>query len=523
VKRSIRGRALFALCCVAIVQTALAAAAPGSKPSHREDGAIGRQRAVLTRTLLSASEATKRALPGTIAVESFSNGFSALVVTRNASLRDLQEQFPAIVTEPRHAVWEVRRTLFVARGATLSIGSPEVRELRLLSEPGRFASIIARSGNLEFRGAPGARLLVRSWDPAAGHPDRVLRDGRATVAVRQQGHLDASDATFARLGFFKGTVSGFALWASGKSHGTGTVRDSRFVNNYNGAFSFGARGMRWIHNRFEHNRVYGLDPHTGSSEFLVQGNYAARNGRHGIIFSRDCLRNVIRRNVSEHNNWHGIVIDDGQFGIGPSNFNVVVDNIARDNAKVGIQVDGSSHNLIRHNRITGGRQGIRILGSAFDNVVARNSIREASDFGLIVHAPSRRTLFARNLVADTPTGVRIHGAADATVTRNRILRVVSHAVKVDDAGRASATRVLIGQNRIHGSGTSPILVDTAREGTVRQRNNAIDWDYPFSHDVARALRTRVGPGLWILLLLTALGGPLVVAVLRVPYRRRSRI
>ena len=47
------------------------------------------------------------------------------------------------------------------------------------------------------------------------------------------------------------------------------------MNNYNGAYSFGARRMSWTGNRFVHNRVYGFDPHTGSSGFLVRGNYAA--------------------------------------------------------------------------------------------------------------------------------------------------------------------------------------------------------------------------------------------------------
>ena len=53
--------------------------------------------------------------------------------------------------------------------------------------------------------------------------------------------------------------------------------------------------------------------------------------------------------------------------------NAVVNNFVRDNEKVGIQIDGSAHNLIRGNRITGSRQGVRVLGPATDNTVAYNS------------------------------------------------------------------------------------------------------------------------------------------------------
>jgi parallel beta-helix repeat protein len=363
-------------------------------------------------------------------------------------------------------------------------------------------------------------MLVRSWDPIANHPDRLLRDGRPTIAVRERGRLDASYTTFARLGFYRGTVSGFALWAHPPNYGTGTVRDSRFVNNYNGAFTYGARDMRWVHNRFEHNIVYGLDPHTGSSDFLVERNYAARNGRHGIIFSRDCFRNVIRDNVTEHNHWHGIVIDDGKFGNGPSNYNVVVDNVVRDNSKVGIQLDGSAHNLIRGNQITGSRQGIRVIGPADRNIIAGNSVGGARDFGLILHAPSRRTLVTGNTIFGTPTGVRIHGSADATVKYNRIVRVLSHAVKVDDAGRTRARDILIAGNQITGSGTSPVRISTRITNAAEQRGNRVSWNYPLLHNIAYALRTDVGPGLWVLLLMTAIAGPLLFAFARLLRKRR---
>ena len=480
-------------------------------------------RAELARTLLSASESTRAAQPGPTVEQSSPNGVSALVVTRDATLPDLATSAPDTVAEVQPGVWEIRRTVFVAAGATLSIEAPMVRELRLLSTRDRFASIIARSASLEFNGLPHRRLLVRSWNSPAGRPDRVLRDGRATVAVRGNGRLDAHHATFARLGFYLGTVSGFALWAKGDAHGTGTVHDSRFVNNYNGAYSFGARRMSWTANRFVHNRVYGFDPHTGSSGFLVRGNYAAWNGRHGIIFSHTCHRNVIRGNVSEHNSWHGIVIDDGKHGNSPSNHNVVTDNVVRANAGVGIQIDGSAHNRVFGNRIIGSRQGVRVLGPAKDNVIRRNSISGARDVGVILQSPSRRAVLAGNRISGTPTGLRIQGSSLVSVRRNRIEHVTSHAVKVDETAREDVEGIVIAGNRMQGSGTSPVRIVTRDKQAVERHGNEISWDYPLTRDIARLLQNRVGPGLWLLLLLVVLGGPLIVGSLqRLPHGRRSR-
>ncbi len=508
------GGALLALALA--VQPAIAAARPA---------ATGVQsRTALSRPLLSASESTRTARAGRIVKRRFGKHLSALVVTRDATLETLRRRYPRDVREPRRGVWELRRTVLVARGATLAIGAPIARELRLVSRHGAFASIIARGANLAFHGRHGRhgrRLIVHSWDPAAHRPDRVLSDGRSVIAVRGRGRLDASDATFARLGFYRGTVSGFALWARAPAFGTGTVIRSRFAHNFNGAFTYGARDMRWIDSTFVYNRIYGLDPHTGSSDFLVEGNHAARNGRHGIIFSRSCFRNVIRGNLSEHNRRHGIVIDDGKSGNRPSDSNVVVDNIVRDNARVGIQIDGSAHNLIRGNRIAGSRQGIRVLGPARDNILAANSVSGARDFGVVLHPPSQGTLLVANAISATPTGVRIHGSSDVTVTRNRIVRVTSHAVKVDDAGLARVSAVVLFDNRLEGSGPSPVSISAADPHAVRQRANETSWNYPIAHDVSRVLRTDVGPGLWALLAVTALGGPALFSLLRLPGRRRS--
>ena len=505
--------------------TTLIGPAQGDRRSPRKlaDRPMAAERIALKRTLLSANEQTSTAQPGVIVEQSFPHGLQALVVTRDATLPDLRRSSPETIVEVRPGVWEVRRTIFVARGATLSIEAPLVKELRLLSTPARFASIIARSADLEFRGRPDGRLLVRSWDPLAGHPDRVLRDGRATIAVRGQSRLDASDATFARLGFYLGTVSGFALWARGEDHGTGTVRNSRFVNNYNGAYSFGARRMSWIGNRFVHNRVYGFDPHTGSSNFLVQDNYAARNGRHGIIFSLACHRNVIRQNLSEDNGWHGIVLDDGKHGNRPSNFNVVKANVVRGNAKVGIQIDGSAHNVVRRNRIVGSRQGVRILGPAKHNAVTRNWVVGAQDFGVILYFPARKTVVANNRIADTPTGLRIHGSSFVSVTENRIERVASHAVKVDESGQAGVQRIAIVGNRMQGSGTSPVRISARGGHAVERRDNQISWNYPLMHDIGGLLRSFVGPGLWALLFLLALAGPLLVRGSRATSRMPAEI
>jgi parallel beta-helix repeat protein len=369
---------------------------------------------------------------------------------------------------------------------------------------------VTRDANLSFRGTRRQRLVVRSWNRPQGRPDYVLRDGRASIAVRGQGRLDALDTSFERLGFYEGTLSGLALWARGDSFGTGRTIRSRFAHNYFGAYTFGSKNMRWAGNQFVDNDVYGFDPHDMSRGFLVEDNYAARNGRHGIIFSRNCNHNVIRGNLSEGNGWHGIVLDDGKAADGPSNFNEIYRNVVRGNAKVGIQVDGSAHNHLSRNRITGSRYGLRVFGPSGDNRITRNSVGGAADIGVMVDNPSRGTLVHENQISDTSIGIRVRGTSGTRISENEIRDVVSHGVKVDGTGVRQIRGVVIADNEIRGRGPSPILVEGAGEHTVSEHGNQASWNYPLAHDIARLLVWRVGLGIWLLLLLAVLCGPLIV-------------
>lgn len=509
--------------------------------TRRIDAAVGRAARIQGRGIVSVRLA----------------GIPAVVVSRDATLSEVHAALPGAVHHPRAGLWELDRLLVVTRGATLTIAAPRVRELRLLSRGTRFATLVGRRASLRFVGRRGWNLAVRSWDVALHAPDETLEDGRGSVSVRRGGRLDAQDTSFEDLGFYEGRVSGVAITSPRRSaprersrrHGrsrvrafglqrrdrskraasdadstavgatatdpplrtrpTGTLVRSRFMRNVFGAYSYEAYGVRWIDNQFLDNVIYGLDPHDNSDGFVVEGNLAAGNGRHGIIFSRFCDDNVIRGNRSVRNGWHGIVIDDGKKADGPSNGNVIADNDVRDNAKVGISIDGSSHNLIVGNRIDHQRYGVRVFRRSFDNVVRGNRITRSTDYGVFLDG-ARGTRVSRNVVTGASTGARLRDAPSSVVTDNALLAMRGHGVKVDGGDGPRDAAVLLAHNRIVGSGRSPILSDVR----MLARANRERWNYPFIHDVARAMSWFVGPGLWLLLLLAVTVGPLPGRILR---------
>jgi parallel beta-helix repeat protein len=518
---SARARA-GALAAAAVLWPAAPAGAVARDPAP---AATGDPRDAISRQIDAAVRAAEDVpAQGPVAVAVTLAGVPAVVVGRDATLADVGAAVPAAVRQPGPGLWEVDRLLVVTRGATLTIAAPAVREVRLLSHHRRFATIVARDASLLLAGEGPRRLLVRSWEVAAGAPDVWLADGRGSLSVRGGGQLNAADVSFEDLGFYEGRVSGVAATAARLPDGsdpplakrpTGTVTHSRFVRNQFGAYTYEAYGMGWVGNAFVHNRMYGLDPHDNSDGFFIADNLAADNGRHGIILSRFCDVTVIRGNRVLRNGVHGIVIDDGKEADGPSDRNVIVGNVVRDNARVGIWIEGSSHNRVVDNRVDGQRYGVLIQPGSRGNVVGDNVIADSADYGVFVNG-GPVTNVAGNAIARAGTGIRLRQTSRSRVMKNVMVRMRDHGVKVDGPRGPAESGIVLAHNRISGSGPSPIL-SAAGPGDVHIRGNTERWNYPLAHDLATAMGGFVGPGLWALLFATVIFGPvpfLVIARLR---------
>jgi parallel beta-helix repeat protein len=301
---------------------------------------------------------------------------------------------------------------------------------------------------------------------------------------------------------------------------SGRIDHSVFSRNVFGAYTWEASNMRWTRNRFVDNIVYGFDPHDGSNWFVVDHNYAADNGRHGIIFSRLCKHDVVRDNVSVRNAWHGIVIDAGRAGrLAPSGDIQVYDNVVQNNGRVGISINGSNHNLIKHNRVSGGLIGIRVFGRSYGqadgNVIAGNQITGAREIGILIAKPATATRIVGDVVSGSIDAIAVHGARSTLVMYSKVAHARLHAVSIVDA---SDTR--ISHNSFSGGG--PSVINRLRDTGSVERANDTRWNYPLLHDVARVMSWFIGPGLWALLFFVVLTSGLVVRVAEAATSRRSR-
>ncbi|GAB3365883.1 right-handed parallel beta-helix repeat-containing protein [Modestobacter lapidis] len=310
-------------------------------------------------------------------------------------LAEVQRSVPAAFGTVGDALL-VRASIEVPAGAQLDIDGAVTPEVRLFSAPSGFATIIARGGTVAVRGTAETPVAISSWDPDAGAVDEEPADGRAFL-LAFGGRMDIAHADVGHLGFGTGTSSGLAWRGADHSPGMpgqpalGDVSDSVLHHNWFGAYTFEAHGMQWTGNRFADNAAYGFDPHDLSNDFLVEGNVAHGNGRHGFIFSRGCDRNVLRNNVAYDNRGHGFMIDDGRSedsaeGLAarlPSNDNVLVGNRAYDNDGSGIEIEGGTGTVVQDNVLERNHIGVRIKNDA-SALVEGNEITDSRLFGVDV-------------------------------------------------------------------------------------------------------------------------------------------
>ena len=383
-----------------------------------------------------------------------------LVLTPRArpyTLETVMARVPSAFVRPGPGTVLLKYPLLLTPGSALVVDSKTVTTLQLSSDPGSYAAITAVSARLDLRGHPGHPLLVTSWDPHLRGPDLLESDGRAYVQNRG-GTLTVRAAALSYLGFGIGRSSGVAWLGSGTTKARGGAAWSTFSHNHFGGYSFAAEGLVVTHSAFLDNTVYGFDPHDGTSHSVISDSVAARNGRHGFIFSRGCHDNVLRHDEAYDNGVAGFVIDDGRVASDgnprhavavPSDRNRLVDVLAHDNGTVGVIVEGGTGNSVEHSTIDNNRYGIWVKNATSSTLLLGNTVRRSRLTGIRLFAGTRSTDISDNLIAggaigitaDSATGTRLKGVrvTDAVRTGLRIAGphdgLVLTAVSLSGIGR----------------------------------------------------------------------------------------
>lgn len=294
-------------------------------------------------------------------------------------------------------IWQVGSNIVLQEGATLNIQSPEVRELRLVSNNTGAANdnvyLRAQWGTINIRDTS-----VTSWDEALGGPDtEYVTYGRSHIQVKsflegdtpRESRLDIINSDIGYLGYYGAEAYGLSWKVLGNTPGIydqvnvyGDITNSRIHHNYFGVYSFGLFGGQWIGNQVHDNVVYGFDPHDDSDSILIAENNVYGNGSHGIICSQRCDHLTIRDNQSHDNGGNGIMLHRD------ANDSLVANNILTNNLDSGIALFASHRNTIQNNEAKGNGNGIRLSVGSSGNIIQDNLFTGSKKYGLYFYKGS---------------------------------------------------------------------------------------------------------------------------------------
>lgn len=265
---------------------------------------------------------------------------------------------PSWISETRRGEFTLRAALIFETGTRASIKAPQVTQVRLVDRPGVFLGFNGATSDIQGVAVSAVDVPIFKGDEPPYRPFVVANGGSTLDIVR---------SSFTGLGYDWNSSYGVSWMSS-----TGRAVDSTFEDGFIGSYTEEAQGVVFNGDVFAHNFVYGLDPHTYSSDLVVTHNRAFDNVRHGIIFSKFVTGSTVSYNVSTHNGENGIMMDAS------SNGNVIEHNTVTDNRGDGVVLSGSKGEQIVDNVIEHNRVGVSVYSasSASDrvhgNTIARN-------------------------------------------------------------------------------------------------------------------------------------------------------
>ncbi|MGI5135888.1 right-handed parallel beta-helix repeat-containing protein [Streptomyces sp. CA-106110] len=418
--------------------------------------------ALLTGPLV-LSGGTARAVSCSGQVRYASSTNTIYLTSGTASLSDIDALCPSAPlaeTDPRTNTWELSADLVVQNGATLELhgtsGGGDVGTLRLRSLSDNVAThvsaITAQYGDIDIDD-----VHITSWDDAAGAPDTnpylpagAPSGSRARAFIRAISFLDADgtpresrmDIKDSGIGYL-GSHDAESYGVSYKGRGCdsthldvcaalnvyGSQTDSRFHHNFMGTYTFNAYGMTFTGNEYDHNVMYGLDPHDDSDHLTITHNHAHDNGDHGIICSQRCDHLEIAYNEVDHNGIppytpvgdddpsdnqiHGIMIHRGVTDA------VIENNYVHDQPNgAGIAVFDSSGDTIRNNTVTGAKYGLRYSVGSTGISTTGNTVTNSSQYAVFTYQGSDVPAYTNS--TGRPTGLTFTGNTFDTTSSNAV-------------------------------------------------------------------------------------------------------
>ncbi len=275
-------------------------------------------------------------------------------------------------------------------------------------------------------------VKITSWDP---EKNDVIRFGfgkrpgeehtksdydtaepRAFIRVSKDatGTTNITNSELAYLGYSCSRCAGLSYYG-----GEGSLISNNDIHHLlKGFYSKNAGHLTIDRNKFHHNYLYGIDPHTGTHDLVITNNRVYLNNASGIICSKDCYNLIIEGNEVYNNSGaargiafsinttksvakNNYIHDQSRcisFNRGSDNNDVYNNTIS--NCKTGVSISNAGNNSIHDNEIKGAKTAVLIMNP--DNKIYDNKIFQSKNGIVFEVIPSNHSKEINNI--DTSKG-----------------------------------------------------------------------------------------------------------------------
>lgn len=267
---------------------------------------------------------------------------------------------PGWISEEDNDLIVMKAAVILQRGSVMNISAPITTGVLMETRPGVFLGDWAKS-----------KLTINGVQIVAGNnkvPDAyevpAETAGRPFILADQGATMNITHSDIEYLGRDWNSSYG-VTWAKGS---TGSITYSTLDHDFIGLYTNDAHNVVMSHDVTDYNSLYGIDPHSGSTNLTVTYNTSEYNGRHGIIFSNHVEHSVVAHNITRFNHLNGIMMDETSIN------NVISDNDSDHNQADGMVFQNSPNNTATGNLIENNRVGVTVRGSNSKILLSKNTV-----------------------------------------------------------------------------------------------------------------------------------------------------
>jgi parallel beta-helix repeat protein len=204
------------------------------------------------------------------------NDTDLLIKDGNWTMEQLHQKYPQIIqsliqdNKVQQNSFLIKKKIFVDKDAVLNIVDTNVFLESLSNKDNDPTSIVTQGKSNIFNST------VKSWDYQNNSPDYNPYHPRAFIAAIDGGKMDIYNSTISDMGFSQGGVNTLeSSLAAINYYNTSNffITNSTISHNLYGFYSKNSSNFKITGNDIYDHIGYGLDPHEGSKDFLVDSNH----------------------------------------------------------------------------------------------------------------------------------------------------------------------------------------------------------------------------------------------------------